>query len=147
MLVSTLKKIKARGRQESVWAGVMEILLHGVFREVSLFQKTWASEALRKEQVAGLWGWSKFSAFELHSEIQSVWSLENRKGAWSGEWKSNHWFLAVPWYGTWVHCKTVEISPVEPGRQGPGSPGFRIHCVYFAYNSTELDLGCWVWVT
>lgn len=54
MLVSALKKIKARGMQESVWARVMEILLHGVFGEVSLFRKTWASEALRKEQVAGL---------------------------------------------------------------------------------------------
>lgn len=65
-------------------------------------QKTWASEALRKEQVAGLWGWSKFSAFELHWEIQSGWSLESRKGAWSGGWKSNHLSLVVPWYGTWV---------------------------------------------
>ena len=54
MLVSALKKIKARGRQESGWAGVMEILLHGVFGEASLFQKTWASEELRKEQVSGL---------------------------------------------------------------------------------------------
>ena len=91
-------KGKRRAREWLGW--VMEILLHGVFGEVSLFQKTWASEELRKEQVSGLWGWSKFSAFELHWEIQSGWSLENRKGAWSGGWKSNRLFLAVPWCGT-----------------------------------------------
>ena len=45
------------------------------------------------------------------------------------------------------HWKTMETSSMEPGQQGPGGSGFSIHCVYLAYNSTELDLGCWVWVT
>ena len=42
------------------------------------------------------------------------------------------------------HCKTMETSSMEPGQQGPGGSGLSIHCVYLAYNSTELDLDCWV---